>query len=100
MNHALRDVPKSRDGFSEVVRWRLVSGQTESTGQADSRPLYRKIDVPLFLAGVITGILALSNDAWWTLRGNGSNQIILFRISPFYMETNAIGLPATTVGTT
>ncbi len=73
-----------------------MSGQTEASGQPVEPPFYKKIDLPLFLAGVITGILSLSNDAWWTLHGNGSNQIILFKVSPFYMETFATGLPLTT----
>lgn len=62
------------------------------------QPLYRKINIPRFLAGVIAGILSLSMDPWWTLQGEGSNQIITLRVSPFFVETYATGLGPTTSG--
>ena len=60
------------------------------------QPLYRKINIQIFFAGVIAGILAISMDPWWTLQGEGSSQIITLRVSPFYMETYATGLGVTT----
>jgi hypothetical protein len=44
---------------------------------------------------MFTGFLALGSDAWWTVKGVGSSSILNVRVSPFYVQINALGAPPT-----
>ena len=74
----------------------------EYAGMIGSRetPLYRRINLPMLVAGAIAGILTLGMDPWWTLQGASSNQIILIKVSPFFLEMHATGLPVDLPGVT
>jgi hypothetical protein len=74
--------------------WKLK--EDSDTPGGHNQPFYHKVSIPTFLAGIIAGILALGKDPWWTLQGAGSSQIITLHVSPFYLETYATGLEATT----
>jgi len=44
---------------------------------------------------MFTGFLALGNDAWWTVKGVGSSAILNVRVSPFYVQIDALSAPST-----
>ena len=50
---------------------------------------------PLFLASaILTLVMVVSNDPWWTVTGANQNLLII-HVSPFYLLTSAIGLSPT-----
>lgn len=69
---------------------------TEIAAQTREQGLLEKIDIPSFIAGLIAGFLALSNEPWWTLTGPAGSNILSIVVSPFYLEIYASGVPVTT----
>jgi hypothetical protein len=56
----------------------------------------RRID-PLTLLGAIVALfLAQASEPWWTLTGGSTGHLLSLQVSPFYFQTNAIGLSAST----
>ena len=51
----------------------------------------RGIDPIILLAAIPVLIIALSNEAWWTLTGYNNSKLLSLKISPYYLSITATG---------
>src|SRR5712691_11123756 len=58
--------------------------------------MLQRIDLPTFIAGLVAGFLALSNEPWWALTCPTNSHVLSIQVSPFYLQIAATGIPATT----
>ena len=57
----------------------------------------RRLDFLVLLGAIVTLLLALTSEPWWTLSGTANTRLLSVQVSPFYLHINAIGLPTTSV---
>jgi hypothetical protein len=57
----------------------------------------RRLDFLVLLGAVVTLLLALTSEPWWTLTGASTTRLLSIQVSPFYLHINAVGLPSTSV---
>jgi hypothetical protein len=56
--------------------------------------ILKRTDPLLLVSAAIALFLAASSDPWWSISG-ASNNLLTMKVSPFYFDANAIGLPST-----
>ena len=67
--------------------------QTETAQNAEQK-LLEKIDLPTFIAGLVSGFLAFNNEPWWTLTSPINSRVLLIQASPFYLQISATSIAA------
>ncbi len=65
------------------------------TEERPGRGPYREVDLPSLASAIIAGFIALGNEAWWILQGANTDQLLDVKVSPFYVQINALGAPST-----
>ncbi|HVH16530.1 MAG TPA: hypothetical protein VNA15_12560 [Candidatus Angelobacter sp.] len=58
--------------------------------------LLRRIDILALLGAVVALFLGPASGPWWTVTGVTTSKLLTVQISPFYLQTNATGLSAST----
>ncbi len=61
----------------------------------DKAPLLQRLNLPFLITALITSFVALINDPWWTVQAVNSGSILNVRVSPFYVQIDALGAPST-----
>ncbi len=56
--------------------------------------IVERLDFPFLITALITSFVALVNDPWWTVQAQGSGSILSVRVSPFYVQIDALGAPS------
>src|SRR5207245_5036250 len=67
----------------------------EPTGQNSDQKLLQRIDLPIFIGGLVAGFLALGSEPWWTLTSPTNGHVLSIQVSPFYLQIAATGIPTT-----
>ncbi len=55
----------------------------------------QRVDLPFLASALIASFVVLLNDPWWTVQTLESSSLLSVQISPYYVQINAIGAPAT-----
>jgi hypothetical protein len=62
--------------------------------------LIHRVDPFILVSSAVALFLALTNEPWWTITGVHSDNLLSVKVSPFYLQTIAIGLlPSTPFAT-
>jgi len=59
------------------------------------RQSLQRIDIYTLFGSIISLILVLVNDPWWTLQGTANNNLFQVQVSPYYLKTIATGITQT-----
>ena len=57
--------------------------------------LLRQVDLYALLGAVVCFVLIIAEGPWWTLNGEGNNNLLSIQVSPYYIHTAATGVPST-----
>src|SRR5713101_2531377 len=58
--------------------------------------LLHRADPFALVSSAVALFLVLTNEPWWTITGAHSGNLLAVKISPFYLQTIATGLPSST----